>query len=154
MIPAPICPYCGKESVLVSGKIVYPHHRDLAGLSFWQCAPCDAYVGCHREGVWTIIDGEKITSDGTLPLGRLANAELREAKQKAHYAFDPIWKRNADITRHEAYTWLRIALGLSRQDGHIGEFDIEQCNAVVKACKAREEVSRGLSGVREENKGQ
>lgn len=45
------CDYCGNDAMLVSGRAIYPHRPDLFRLNFWQCAPCDAYVGCHkREG--------------------------------------------------------------------------------------------------------
>ncbi|MBL4765072.1 MAG: hypothetical protein JKX67_07320 [Colwellia sp.] len=64
----PICPYCNKFSILVTGKEVYPQCKDLSDIQIYQCKPCDAYVGCHG------------TSDK--PLGRLANAELRKAKMQ------------------------------------------------------------------------
>lgn len=64
---APTCPYCGKDSVLVNGHVIYPHRPDLLEKKFYWCKPCDAYVGCHP---------------GTAnPLGRLANAELRRANR-------------------------------------------------------------------------
>ena len=70
------CPYCNNPAVLVGGDVIYPHRPDLYEKKFWQCDPCDAYVGCHRPGVGY--------GDGTRPLGRLANAELREAKKNVH----------------------------------------------------------------------
>jgi len=77
------CPYCQSAAKLVGGRAIYPHRPDLAAKRFWQCKPCDAYVGCHEAG-----NGQ---GDGTKPLGRLANAELRKAKKDAHYAFDRLW---------------------------------------------------------------
>lgn len=120
---APVtCPYCHRAGELVSGAAVYPYRLDLRGKSFWRCEPCKAWVGCHP---------------GTIkPLGRLANAELRAAKQRAHAAFDPLWKSGA-MGRAEAYGWLADAIGVSRANCHIGMMDVDACSAVVAACAAR-----------------
>lgn len=69
-------------------------------------------------------------SDGTVPLGRMANASLRRLKQKAHAAFDPLW-RSGDMTRAEAYSWLARHLGVSENNCHIGMMDEDGCRAVV-----------------------
>ena len=124
------CPYCNKPAELVSGDVIYPHRPDLAGLNFWLCRPCDAYVGCHRPGAWT----EQGISDGTMPLGRLANAELRRAKSQAHAAFDPLWGKGK-MRRSAAYGWLSKQLGIPKQHCHIGMFDAETCAKVVALCK-------------------
>lgn len=115
----PACPYCGRPARLVTGKVVYPHRKDLAHLSFWHCAPCFAYVGCHKNTI--------------KPLGRLANAALRWSKIQAHKAFDRLW-REGTKSRGEAYRWLAGELGIEQQDCHIGEFDIAMCKRVVAVC--------------------
>lgn len=127
-----ICVYCDNEAQLVGGDMVYPHRPDLAHLRFWQCVPCGAYVGCHK---------------GTAkPLGRLANAELREAKVAAHAAFDPLWKfttfkdGHQVMTRNAAYEWLADQLGIPRADCHIGMFDVERCRLVVALCRFYEDA--------------
>lgn len=113
-----MCPYCGAESKKVTGKEIYPHRPDLAHKTFYQCAPCDAYVGCHP---------------GTCKaLGRLANAELRKAKSAAHKIFDDIW-RSGYMSRSQAYSWLAGQLGIEKKDCHIGMFDVDQCEQVVDA---------------------
>lgn len=130
------CPYCGKHANLVGGDAIYPHRRDLYDLMFWQCAPCDAYVGCHKHGATVLVNKRQVRSDGTLPLGRLANAELRAAKSAAHRAFDPIWK-SGQLSRSAAYGWLAETLGMQKSECHIGMFDVGQCQAVVaKAAQA------------------
>ena len=68
------CPYCGKEAELIDSSVIYGRSYGMA----YICFDCDAYVGTHKGT-------EK-------PLGRLANAELRKWKMRAHDAFDPIWK--------------------------------------------------------------
>lgn len=115
------CNYCGESAELVGGLRIYPHRNDLSDLKFWLCAPCNAYVGCHKAG-----NGY---GDGSTPLGRLANAELRKAKSQAHDAFDPIWKRGL-MKRKEAYSWLKKQLG-ARDAVHIGEMCLEDCRRVV-----------------------
>jgi hypothetical protein len=118
-----ICPYCERPAHLVTGETIYPHRRDLWQKWFWLCDPCKAYVGCHKEG--------------TKPLGRLANAELRAAKQEAHAAFDPLWQffPPREGERSRAYKWLADHLGISKRDCHIGEFDVETCRRVVAVCR-------------------
>lgn len=122
----PICPYCADNAELVTGAEIYPHRNDLNGLRFWRCAPCSAYVGCHKEG-----NGY---GDGTRPLGRLANADLRRAKTRAHAAFDPIWKTRR-MSRRKAYSWLADKLEIPVQQMHIGEFDETLCLRVVEICR-------------------
>lgn len=132
MSHAPTCPYCTGTAVLVTGADIYPHREDLGDKRFWACKPCDAYVGCHPAAT---APGGGI-GDGTVPLGRLANAELRSLKQRAHAAFDPLWKSRA-MSRRKAYAWLSKAMGLPSKNTHIGMFDEAQCRAVVEAVKAR-----------------
>ena len=113
------CDYCGRKAVLTTGDVVYPHRPDLRGRVFWVCEPCDARVGCHP--------------DTATPLGRMANADLRAAKQEAHKVFDPIWK-DGRRSRSDAYTWLAYKLGISKSKCHIGLFDIAMCRKVVEVC--------------------
>lgn len=126
------CPYCDRPAVLTTGARIYPHRPDLFALKFWQCAPCEAWVGCHKVG--------RGYGDGTRPLGRLANAELRAAKSAAHAAFDPLWmaKGNKGEARKRAYRWLAQELRISEANCHIGMFDVAQCRAVVDAVTRRE----------------
>lgn len=123
-----MCPYCGKSAKLVGGDTIYPHRPDLYEKKFWLCRPCNAYVGCHKPN-----NGY---GDGTRPLGRLANAELRDAKRSAHAHFDPIWEKGG-MARAQAYKWLASSLGIEPKNCHIGMFDVETCKKVVDLCKAR-----------------
>lgn len=131
-MPIAACPYCDKPPVLVTGRELYPHRPDLALLKFWRCDPCDAHVGCHKAGARV----DAVISDGTLPLGRLANAELRRAKSAAHAAFDPLWMSKR-MRRRDAYRWLAGELGISAANCHIGMLDVDGCKAVVAVVKRR-----------------
>lgn len=115
------CSYCDQPSELVGGLDIYPHRPDLAHKWFYRCLPCSAYVGCHP--------GTK------KPLGRLANEQLRRAKNRAHAAFDPLWK-NGPMKRGDAYHWLAKRLEIPVKACHIGMFDEETCLRVVEVCES------------------
>ena len=120
-----ICPYCGGASELIDSAEIYN------GVSYGKayiCRQCNAYVGCYN-----------FTKKS---LGRLANQELREAKHKAHHYFDQLWKRRI-MKRPVAYAFLSVMMGTPKDYTHIGMFDIEQCNYVIKISKALLE-SRGM----------
>lgn len=109
------CDYCRRPAQLIDSAPLY------GGRSYglvWHCEPCRAWVGVHKN------------SRMHVPLGRLANAQLRKWKMKAHAAFDPLW-RDGPMTRHEAYVWMQTALGISKEAAHIGKFDVAQCQALV-----------------------
>lgn len=122
------CDYCGRPAELVTSSTIYgPGQPDWGW--FWRCVGCDAYVGCHKN------------STRRVPLGRLANAELRDAKRRANAAFDPLWKAiaardgiNIHRARRRGYAWLAEQMGMKKHDCHIGKFDVAQCRRVVELC--------------------
>lgn len=127
MSKQPQCPYCNRESELVTGERIYPHRRDLHKKHFYLCEACDAYVGCHP--------GSK------RPLGRLADSVLREWKQKVHAVLDPLWRQH-HMTRKAAYSYLADRMGIRKQDCHIGMFDVEQCQQAVRILR-QEALAKG-----------
>ena len=113
-----VCPYCGKESELIDSAEVY-------GQSYgWMyiCRDCNAYVGCY--------------SGTTTALGRLADAELRKAKMRAHHYLDQLWS-SGRYNRYSTYTWLSRQLGIPRELTHVGMSDIEQCNRIAEISRER-----------------
>jgi len=125
------CPYCGGDAELVDSAEVYD------GRSYgpiYLCRPCQAWVGVHKAGPlkWE-------------PLGRLADAELRQWKRRAHDAFDVLWKAkmatgySKGIARRLGYRWLADTLGIEEHRCHIGMFDVDQCRRVVEVCSRRGE---------------
>lgn len=117
-----ICPYCGQPAKLTDSTHLY------GGRSYglvWDCRPCDAYVGVHRN------------SPKHAPLGRLANKELRTWKMKAHAAFDPLWK-SGRMSRKDAYRLMQRLLGVGKKDAHIGMFDVGQCRRLVESLNSQE----------------
>lgn len=123
-----LCNYCGRDSERVTGATMYPHRPDLARRLFYRCVPCGAWVGTHEK------TGK--------PLGRLANDELRRAKQAAHAAFDPMWSHGRRglsldgtcMNRAQAYRWLARELGVV--EVHIGQQDVEGCKRIIAICEA------------------
>jgi hypothetical protein len=111
-----ICDYCQGPTELVGGVVIYPHLPELSDRQFYYCQPCQAWVGCHQGS--------------TSPMGRLANKELRQAKMRAHDAFDTAWRGR--ISRRKAYRWLAEQMPVDRRKAHIGMFDVEQCARVVE----------------------
>jgi hypothetical protein len=84
--------------------------REYGNGKCYKCTKCDAYVGVHT--------GTKV------PLGRLADRELRELKKECHALFDPVW-RGRKLTRKIAYFRLAQALGIPSKECHFGWFDKE-----------------------------
>lgn len=97
--------------------------RSRFGL-FYGCTTYPACTGTHGAH-----------PDGA-PLGVPANAATKAARIAAHAAFDTLWKGGA-MTRGDAYRWLCSALGMTRDDCHIGRFDEATCARVIDAVKAR-----------------
>lgn len=107
------CRYCQSDVVCITSKEFYG--KDY-GTYVFKCANCDAYVGTHR--------GTKI------PLGTLANKELRNLRLQAHKVFDPCWKKG-HMKRHSAYRRLSEFMGTERKDTHIAMFDEAQCRRLI-----------------------
>lgn len=116
------CPYCKDIATLRSSKEVYGG-RDFGNMFICNNYPsCDAYVGVH-------LGSNK-------PLGRLANAELRSWKKRAHAHFDPLWQKKLSnrragklgksgrpgglgykksYARSSGYKWLAAQLGIEKK---------------------------------------
>ena len=107
------CCGCEKEveSILTSGKEIYPHRSDLQSLPFWKCDKCQNFVGCHHK-----------TKNRTQPLGCIPTVEIRNARKSIHAVLDPIWK-NGLMTRKSVYSELSKKLGYSYHTANIKTLD-------------------------------
>jgi hypothetical protein len=140
----PQCPYCGERAQLLTNSAKIYQGRDYGPV--WICWSCEAWVGVHK---------------GSLrPLGRLANAALRQEKIKAHSMFDRLWTWRhirwvyadvevpnyvlVSIARKRAYLWLAEHLGISPADCHIGMFDIHQCRRVVEVIRLHDPTAASI----------
>lgn len=124
-----LCDYCGRPAKYVDSKTVYGRSYGM----LYLCECCNAYVGVHK---------------GTnVPLGRLANAELRHWKRTAHAFFDPFWKVGQfKHQRNAAYRWLSEQMGLPQEKTHIGMFDVDQCKQVIDICQRERRKTNGRTG--------
>lgn len=120
------CGHCDRPAELVTGKVIYPRRVAFFDKWYWRCEPCGAYVGCHPGG--------------TQPMGRLANEELRKARQRVHKALDPLWK-SGSMTRSEAYKMLAVRLSIAKQNCHVGMFDLATCARAEKALAISERTT-------------
>ena len=120
------CQYCEKVATIVNGVHLYGDSHKLSKNEFYYCDPCKAWVGMHQSN--------------KKPLGTLAKADLRKKRLSAHAVFDSLWSsgRAEGVTksaaRKVAYAWLAKQLDLSKDECHIGCFDIEMCNKVISLC--------------------
>lgn len=115
-----VCPYCQSPAQFLKSSADLYAGKDYGPA--YVCWRCEAWVGCHRGT--------------TRPLGRLANKQLRKAKQAAHRAFDVLWKDG--WTRKDAYAWLARTLKIKPEDCHIGMFDEGRCWQTVRVCHTLE----------------
>ncbi len=114
-IPKILCPKCNRKPEWVENKEIYGSNYGKSYM-IYLCRDCDTRVGCHNNT--------------RHPLGTMADEETRDWREKAHAAFDPIWK-NGDITQNEAYR--RMAKKFGRTI-HIAQSDIEQCKEIIDYC--------------------
>lgn len=124
-LPRLPCPNCDPSLCAV----MVLRHRRSDGAPFWGCNQfprCKATHGAHPDGK---------------PLGTPGTPEVKAARRRAHDAFDRLWNEGG-MRRAGAYAWLAQAMGLTSEQGHIGAFDVEQCERVIELSKAK------LDGIR------
>ena len=116
------CNYCGAKVELQKGSTVYPRREDLADVNVWVCPECHARCGCHK---------------GTeLPMGTLANAELRELRMHTHTHLDRLWKEHY-MSRNATYTWLAFELDVPFKFCHIAMFDLDKYRKIIGLAKKK-----------------
>lgn len=118
------CPYCGSQAYLRPASVVYGNHMNDAGAKLYVCArypACDSYVAAHRGNL--------------LPMGTLADRNLRRMRIEAHSALDGL-VTNGLMTRKQAYRWLQLQLGLPESEAHIAKFTELRCQRVIDLCSA------------------
>lgn len=110
---APDCPYCGTQTMLTTGRTIYPQHPKHHAKLYYMCVTCPSvYVGTHRA------TGQ--------PLGIPANPLVRKARARLHAKFDKLWI-DGNLSRTEAYAALAQQLGIPVEECHIAMFDEEMC---------------------------
>ena len=110
------CPFCNSRVSLIDSAKIYGCHYGFIYLcnSFPKC---DARVKCHPK---TII-----------PMGTLADKELRRWRSLAHRKFDPLWQSGVFSNRQAAYKWLSKVMRLPLEKTHVAMFDKRQCQRAI-----------------------
>jgi len=111
------CPYCGSAVHLRSADGIYKENS--RGVMLYVCAKypaCNVYVRVH-EGT-------------TIPVGTLANGELRALRNEAHRQFNRLYT-DGHMTKQSAYDWLASVLSVPGSQAHIGYLGEYYCNLVI-----------------------
>jgi hypothetical protein len=86
------------------------------------------FFGCSRYPSCTATHAAH--SDGR-PMGKPGTPEVKAARVRAHDAFDAMWQ-GGNMARNAAYRWMQRAMGLARDEAHIGMFDVVQCERLIQ----------------------
>jgi hypothetical protein len=129
-LPQPVCDYCGAKAALArAGEEPYPYREDHGPL--WICTACQAWVGIHSR------------SNRNVPLGRLADAALREAKSRLHDALEPLVAAkvrrdavNPFSARAKALRWVATELGFDPAPASIHDMTLDQCQHALRYVEA------------------
>lgn len=69
-----------------------------------------------------------------LPMGTLANGDLRHKRILAHRALKKL-QPDCHMEKWEVYIWLQAKLGLDAHQTHIGQFSEYMCEQVISLCQ-------------------
>ncbi|ACC76197.1 zinc-finger-containing protein [Paraburkholderia phymatum] len=136
-LPQPLCDYCGAKATLArAGDESYPYRDDHGAV--WVCSPCEAWIGIHAR------------STRNVPLGRLADAALREAKSRLHDALEPLVAAkvrrdgvNAFEARSKAIRWVATELRIDPLPSSIHMLSLDQCEQALRFVEAFMAARRG-----------
>ena len=118
---APRCPYCGSHSILKNAEGIYKNNSRDTMLYVCKNYPvCDSYV--------------RVQSGTKIPMGTMANGELRRLRTEAHWNFDQLYKRGY-MTKDDAYRWLASILCVPLNQAHIGMLGEYYCKKVIEESK-------------------
>lgn len=112
------CPYCGSPAILRSADGIYRDNNKNTMLYVCKNYPeCDAYVRVH--------------TGTTIPVGSLANHELRTLRRTAHQYFDQLYLSGM-MSKQDAYQWLADLLSAPLSKAHIGYLGEYYCKVVIE----------------------
>lgn len=121
------CHSCGSERIICTeNKIIYGSNYGDWPL-IWYCYECTSLVSCHPNT--------------TIPMGYMATQKVRQARRRAHKAFDPIHRKYKIMSRTQAYKWLSSMMNIPREKCHISMLNEEQCEQVISLSKEKIKIS-------------
>ena len=116
------CPYCGAIADLRPAAEIYSDESATGELYVCRNYPsCKSYV--------------RACPSTRLPMGPLANGDLRHLRIMAHRRFDQIWKTGV-MSRQQAYRWMADFFCIPLRDAHIGQFSEYRCKQVIEKCES------------------
>lgn len=115
-----VCPHCLGPVSLVSNSAIYRGKEYGKWPYAYLCGGCKAYVGLHP--------------DTDLPLGVVADAYTREARNTAKQPFMTLVRAVFKHDRNAAYAWLSKATGIEPQQCHFAFMDEETAMRVYAVC--------------------
>ncbi|MFM0046096.1 zinc-finger-containing protein [Paraburkholderia sediminicola] len=129
-LPQPDCDYCGERALLArADDEAYPYREDHGPL--WICTACQAWIGIPSR------------STRNVPLGRLADAPLRDAKSRLHDMLEPLVagkvrrdRVNPFEARAKAIRWAAGELGFDPLPASIHNLSLEQCEQAIRYVEA------------------
>lgn len=116
------CPYCGAVAVIRPASEIY--HNDRCKGKLYVCSnypKCQSYVGIHPQT--------------KMPLGDLADGDLRHLRIRAHRMFDRIWQTGL-MPRRDAYRWMADYFAIPLSEAHIGQFGDYRCRELIRKCSS------------------
>lgn len=112
------CDACDSPKIALQSRALMGMRTNGKWPLIWHCEACGAMVGCHA---------------GTnIPLGLMADRLTRDARYRAHQAFDPLWKKRW-MPKADAYAWMAKVLAIPFEQAHIGMLSEEQCERLILA---------------------
>lgn len=120
MAPPTECRYCRGPVELVSNDQIYNGRQYGDWPYAYLCRPCDAFVGLHPNT--------------DLPLGTIANRELREARKESKAAWQRLSKSRG-WKRGEAYRWLAGQMEIPASECHFGHFELDRATTALTVCR-------------------
>lgn len=119
--PPTRCPYCGSTVIYRSADGIYQDNSRGAMLYVCSHYPnCDTYVRTHA--------GTRI------PVGSMANRELRLLRKTAHHYFDRLYESGI-MSKEDAYYLLAGMIDAPLSQAHIGYLSDYYCKQVIEQCK-------------------
>ena len=118
-----VCNLCGGKVSLIDNSLIYG--KSFGSGKCYRCDNCGAYVGTHKP--WPDI-----------ALGILSNDSMRNGRKYCHAVFDALWQnetKNRAQKRQALYDWLTEQMGLPRNMGHFGYFNLQQLQQAYQILK-------------------
>ena len=128
-VPTVRCPYCRAKATLHPSSYVFGDAA-LSDNLLYVCdryPACDSYVGAHRRT--------------KLPMGTLADGDLRHKRIEAHKSFGWLWESGL-MTKAQAYKWMQAKLGIRGEQAHIAKFNHYMCDQLIRICEQAKQNNR------------